>query len=1183
MAEQDFSKQPSSQSGANGSADELFVEAERLYDLGKLEEAIEVYRQGLQKDPDNIVAVNNLAMVYIETENFADAYEELQSAIKRGARHGELYSNLGYVLRRMGRDVEAADAYVDYLKTCDDSDEAEKIQSWIDKVRLENPEPAAPAASTSDGLSVEALLELADQAYEREAYEEAKTRYDQVLNVDLQNAEALSGRGQSLAKLGLMEESLASLREAVSIQPDDAPTWYVLGFVLRSLNRNIEAADAFEQFVSRMPDVENAEKIREWISQIRAEQSKQPAAVAAHPDLDQPTIVVSPAEPDSVSLNFDDEEILLEKTSMALSTPKSQQAPVQQQPQIPQAEQPVQPESEAAPEWTQTAHEPQQVSPAEAEDEEFSFDFSDIVPNNQISMPADNSVTPDPTLEKTMPDVPLFQGSPEEASAGMISALDAAFGPDDQEPDSLSFDPPAASEDSTVAPETLTVSQRLEQAYSVMATGDSSGAYEIARGICSESPNHFEALLLAARCLGQLRRFQEAAGYLKTLLESEENDEALYLYARCEEELGDPESAMELFRRCAECTADTDLKESALAHVHDLSPVAVNVLCPACGKRVAEEKLAQNDNGETMCEDCLRQYENRQKMVANQPRFQQKKKKRGYRCCCLGLVAIFVLVPAMIAGAFYLFPALIFQPIVDALMSDPQIREQISDKIKDSSEEEIEQFEKQLNDIGIKIDLLGLYDGTWGQTSDQKKNAKNTKIEYKVLAEQVVFFIPGVPNSTSFTIDPVPPENSKLKINVDYSRQPNSPITFDEESRTLSWQPGVEDITAGEVLITCQATIGRMEATAATIAFRIMTLPDIKPLLVQIPPVPFDPGDATLIATGILDRPNENQIIVANGRNLFGQLLCYGNTTNGWKELASLNLDRRPIGLSVFDDKTVILVDTRAIYQYQWNPTQSRFVQKSEPLEFPANAALCAFGNPDGEGGPGLAVLIPSLKQILVYESVGNDDLVQYHRLPIPELTTVWKQMQIADLVLDDNQAEEIMLWSGGQKMPNLYVRNLLNGAKWKKHSPGTGALLCAGWRPVSKTEGELAAVMGAGNPMMQFIPAAKPGQRVNQTPIAIENGEMPVGFAFADLDGNGLKDLAVLLPDRIMLRFWTNPTTSAQAPTISLHLGAAPFLGKTAVMKLADGRESIVMVHRDGSISTLQMPQLPQTAEETK
>lgn len=78
-------------------------------------------------------------------------------------------------------------------------------------------------------------------------YEQALTAYEQGLQIDPENVEALNGKGATLRALGRNEEALRAFTRATEIDPTSAPSWMNRGDALERLGRTSEADAAYRK------------------------------------------------------------------------------------------------------------------------------------------------------------------------------------------------------------------------------------------------------------------------------------------------------------------------------------------------------------------------------------------------------------------------------------------------------------------------------------------------------------------------------------------------------------------------------------------------------------------------------------------------------------------------------------------------------------------------------------------------------------------------------------------------------------------------------------------------------------------------------------------------------------------------------------------------------------------------
>ena len=94
-------------------------------------------------------------------------------------------------------------------------------------------------------------------------FEEAEQQYDDILAASPSSAAARHGLARSLAARGRLEEGLIEARAAVEGTDERGEYYHTLGSILRRLHRYRDAADALEQYVERLPNIMQTQRI-EW-------------------------------------------------------------------------------------------------------------------------------------------------------------------------------------------------------------------------------------------------------------------------------------------------------------------------------------------------------------------------------------------------------------------------------------------------------------------------------------------------------------------------------------------------------------------------------------------------------------------------------------------------------------------------------------------------------------------------------------------------------------------------------------------------------------------------------------------------------------------------------------------------------------------------------------------------------
>ncbi|HIE26368.1 TPA: tetratricopeptide repeat protein [Candidatus Poribacteria bacterium] len=90
---------------------EIFKRALLLQEEGQIDEAIDLYKSGLQQDPNRAEAYNNLGICYGKKKQIHEARESYEMAIRLKPRFPEVYNNLGWLLLETGDTKHAIEQF----------------------------------------------------------------------------------------------------------------------------------------------------------------------------------------------------------------------------------------------------------------------------------------------------------------------------------------------------------------------------------------------------------------------------------------------------------------------------------------------------------------------------------------------------------------------------------------------------------------------------------------------------------------------------------------------------------------------------------------------------------------------------------------------------------------------------------------------------------------------------------------------------------------------------------------------------------------------------------------------------------------------------------------------------------------------------------------------------------------
>ena len=187
------------------------------YELGRLDEALELLGRSIELAPAQAQFHSNFAGVLGRCGRLAEALDHLRQCIRLEPSHSQAHNNLGVALEALGRLDEAAMAY-------------------LEAIRLR------PAYA-------EALYNLGNVSHQLGDTAAAIQHYRQALTVNPTHANALSNYAALQAESGRAREAAAAYRELVALRPHDATAHSRLLFTLHYLP-DVDAAALHAEHVA---------------------------------------------------------------------------------------------------------------------------------------------------------------------------------------------------------------------------------------------------------------------------------------------------------------------------------------------------------------------------------------------------------------------------------------------------------------------------------------------------------------------------------------------------------------------------------------------------------------------------------------------------------------------------------------------------------------------------------------------------------------------------------------------------------------------------------------------------------------------------------------------------------------------------------------------------------------------
>lgn len=247
--------------------------------MGNRAAALDMHRRILQIDRRDAVAARSAADVLIAERRWREALEVVDDALRLRPNDPGFLERRGDILTNLGRRAEALGSYESALAMDPRND---NVRQKIEEVRVDVPGLMSRALIASASGNYPHALTLFDDILEVEpgnvnaligkavAYrrshkpQEALNCLDLVLNLQPGNVAAILNRGHILLEEDDLDAALETFDRLVQLSPGDEEAWVGQGDVLVRMGRDDDALAAYAQALKLSPgDEETLAKIHE--------------------------------------------------------------------------------------------------------------------------------------------------------------------------------------------------------------------------------------------------------------------------------------------------------------------------------------------------------------------------------------------------------------------------------------------------------------------------------------------------------------------------------------------------------------------------------------------------------------------------------------------------------------------------------------------------------------------------------------------------------------------------------------------------------------------------------------------------------------------------------------------------------------------------------------------------------
>jgi len=193
--------------------DDLMNKGKGLFDTGRLDQAIEVYKRALELEPENVDILIEIGLAYRHREQYDDAIEYYDKAIEIDDQNKVALNNKGYAYE-CKRDLETA-------------------KEWYKKSLAVDPAYDNP------------LVNLTKIYNDNKEFEKSIKIFEASLKVDHLNTANWIDLGRTYRQLENYDKAIEAYSEAIKLAPNDKIVHNNLGWVYYCMKDYDKAIDSF--------------------------------------------------------------------------------------------------------------------------------------------------------------------------------------------------------------------------------------------------------------------------------------------------------------------------------------------------------------------------------------------------------------------------------------------------------------------------------------------------------------------------------------------------------------------------------------------------------------------------------------------------------------------------------------------------------------------------------------------------------------------------------------------------------------------------------------------------------------------------------------------------------------------------------------------------------------------------
>jgi len=202
-------------------ANEVKEKGNEAYKQKKFDEALSLYSQASDLDPENMLFFTNKAAVYFEMGKYEESVKECETAVEVGQRNRAPYTNVAKALVRMANSFVKLEKYDEAIKFYDKALTNDRQSATLDL--LKKTEKLREEKIKRDYFNPELSLKAREEgnnAFKKHEFPEAVKQYTDAIKRNEKEPINYSNRAAAYTKLMAYNEAIRDCDEAIKLKPD---------------------------------------------------------------------------------------------------------------------------------------------------------------------------------------------------------------------------------------------------------------------------------------------------------------------------------------------------------------------------------------------------------------------------------------------------------------------------------------------------------------------------------------------------------------------------------------------------------------------------------------------------------------------------------------------------------------------------------------------------------------------------------------------------------------------------------------------------------------------------------------------------------------------------------------------------------------------------------------------------